>query len=819
MRSSIWLSIAVFIVTIYSPQLLNYRGVVICLLMVVLLMCSHRWRYLSILPLTALYFSLFTYVILFGGNSDLIINDHITQNKSTSNQTNTFPENLISPILNAHDNTITVRVKSLINTKNSGYFIANIVSINNLPCILCPKVEMRWYRPSFAVQAGQRHTFKVKLKALQGKGNPNSFDRQKWRYSQHIAYIASIKEHISVVDERISFRAKLYLKMLELTEGMSQQGAILALAFADKSLLSTEDKEVIKALGIAHLFAISGLHIGLLFVFTFVIVQFLIKKCLPTHWLGWTSWRLAHLLSFSVCLGYAYISGFSLPTQRALLMLIFGVLMLASKRKISVFDLLVFSLWVILLIDPLAILSSSLWLSFTAMSAILLFIWAVQRRQERLNHQALWKNYLIKFYRFVKGLVLLQLLLTLFMLPIQFLNFSAISVFSLAVNLIAIPLFSWVIIPVTLLSTMLAMVSDQLALYLLMISNETLSVFMHYASAFSVGYILLSEETIRLLLTLLIFILLLLFSVYLYRCHRFDKKWVSILLSLFLAFVVIRIFEIKWQAKHSWQVDIFDVGQGLSILVSSQDQHLLYDAGPSYPGGYSVAEYTVLPYLYAKGINEIDYFFVSHSDNDHAGGRYVVDQHIKLKQAYSGEARVLNQTQQLNSGQAYQQCLTGQTFNLGALTLQVLSPEKPSSNNNDNSCVVKVSDGVNSILLTGDISRTMERKLVLENQSSKYQTSLNADILIAPHHGSKTSSSIEFIEEVDPEWVVFTAGYKNRWNFPIYDVVKRYKTRGIKDLTTGHSGFIRFNVENQHIQVKTYREDLAAYWYHLQIAF
>ena len=155
---------------------------------------------------------------------------------------------------------------------------------------------------------------------------------------------------------------------------------------------------------------------------------------------------------------------------------------------------------------------------------------------------------------------------------------------------------------------------------------------------------------------------------------------------------------------------------------------------------------------------------------------------------------------------------------MGKLTLKVLSPSKVGKNNNDNSCVIKVSDGHNSVLLTGDISKAVEQKLVSENATGK-EVDLNADILIAPHHGSKTSSSLAFIKQVKPDWVVFSAGYKNRWRFPILSVVERYQLLNVEHLTTANTGFIRFNVENQHIDVKTYREDLASYWYHRHLAF
>ena len=864
MRITIWLSIAVFVTTLYWPQLVNYSGIFSCALCIFVFLCWPKWRYLAILPFTALYFSLFSYVSLFGGSFEsinykpLLANDllatplvamDLARLQSTSHASISNPEpgkhklvNHISNIkehkqqvsqtsstLSRQDNTIIVRVRSLINTKNTGYFVASIVSVNEQHCDFCPLVEMRWYKPSVQVQAGQMHQFKVRLKALQGKANPNGFDRQKWRYSQHIAYIANIKEHMQVIDERISIRASLYQKVMKATSDLSQQGSLLALIFADKSLLNEHDKSLIKHLGIAHLFAISGLHIGLLFIFSTVILNAIVKQLLPVRYLGWFCWRLVNTFGLLVCLSYGYISGFSLPTERALLMLLISVLVLSSKLKISLLDLLLLCLWIILLLDPLSILSSSLWLSFMAMSTILVFIWLLQRPQQTAEQNKSW--YKLKLQRLLlvfKGLLLLQLVLTLFMLPIQLINFSAISLYALPINLIAIPLFSWFIIPLTLLGVVLLLFIEPFGVALFTISDQLLSHFLHYFSTLSAGYLMLSQLHIVLILTFFLFISIFLLLNLIHRFFNISKTKIWLLPSILLLFVGIRVVEQRWQNEQQWQLEVFDVGQGLAILIYSDGHTLLYDTGPSYGGSFAVAESTVLPYLQARGIEQLDYFFISHSDNDHAGGKEVIQNHLLIKQAYAGEADLMNQTysfqtnnNQLNRHTEYQQCISGQVHQLGKLTLTTLSPLSVGNNNNNNSCVLQVSDGVNRVLLTGDISKAVEQKLIVENRQSmieKNVDNLHADILIAPHHGSNTSSSLAFIKQVNPQWVVFSAGYKNRWRFPVEQVVQRYQQLGIKHLTTANTGFIRFNVQNHHIEVKTYREDLAAYWYHRHLA-
>jgi competence protein ComEC len=823
MRITIWLSIATFVTTLYWPHLLNGAGLLGCVLVCFVFLCWPKWRYLAIIPFTAVYFTIYIYITLLGGIGALI---NIEPTHSPSPILNGQQQPLlgfISKALNDQDNSITVRIKSLTNTKNTGYFIATLTSINEQTCYICPLIEVRWFKPTLQVQIGQEHTFKARIKPLQGKANPDGFDRQKWRYSQHIGFVANIKQHLAITDPSISFRGVVYQKAVAITDGMSQQGSLIALIFADKSLMSHEVKNTIKQLGIAHLFAISGLHIGLLYIFSLFIFKSLMNTVLPNQWLGWCSWRLINTLSFTVCLGYGYISGFSLPTQRALFMLFMAVLMLSSRRKVSVFDLLMMCLWLMLMLDPMAILSSSLWLSFTAMTAILLFIWMVQRQENtNLDNLSLWRQKVKKGLTFIKWLVILQLVLTLFMLPIQLLNFSAISVYSLAINLFAIPIFSWFIIPFTLLGSISLMLFEPIGLLMLTTSNYLLDTFLNYTQGLSSGYILLANQYITYILssvTVLLFCLCLVLFNRFFVVNQFTNV---VMITLLASFTLIRTFELSYQQRNSWQVEIFDVGQGLAVLIKNAGHALLYDTGASYGQHYAVAESTILPYLHANGIDELDYLIISHSDNDHAGGRFVISRHLRVNHAYSGEARLLNND---NSKLKYLPCVADQSFKLGKLIVSILAPLRPSSNNNDSSCVVKISDGKHSVLLTGDISQSVEQQLVKKFGQSNGENAfhstntLYANILIAPHHGSKTSSSMAFIKAVNPDWVVFSAGYKNRWRFPIASVVARYELLGIKQLTTANSGFIRFNMENQHIEVKTFREDLAAYWYHRHIAF
>ncbi|MCP5079134.1 MAG: DNA internalization-related competence protein ComEC/Rec2, partial [Psychromonas sp.] len=189
------------------------------------------------------------------------------------------------------------------------------------------------------------------------------------------------------------------------------------------------------------------------------------------------------------------------------------------------------------------------------------------------------------------------------------------------------------------------------------------------------------------------------------------------------------------------------------------------------------------------------------SDNDHAGGADNIAKQLPISARWAGEP--------LNSAYQYKQCQAGDFWQFGELNVAVLSPKEVGKNNNNNSCVLHISAGDVSLLLTGDIEKKQEIKLI-----NLYGDKLNSTILIAPHHGSRFSSSEGFIKIVDPKWVVFSAGFMNHWKFPAQEVVERYEKKGIITVNSGLSGFIRFQISAQAINMKTFREDLAPYWYH-----
>lgn len=785
MRIVLWLTITVFVSSLLWPQLLNDKGTVYCLVIFAVLLTLPSLRILAVIPLAAIYFTFYANLTLTGKVSIPLLNIALPFSNAHS----------LQAASDGQDHSIIVQITSLISVKNRGYFTAKLIELDGNQLNYSPKLEMRWYKPTFNVQAGELHAFNVRFKPVYGRANPDAFDRQKWRFSDHVAYQVTIKTHLSQLSDKRSFRARFYQKVTRLSAPLNNQGIILALSFADKTLINIDKKEQIKNLAIAHLFAISGLHIGLLFSFIYLLLHLLVSHFFTQRYLGWGAWRFVNFSALAGALFYAYLAGFSLPTQRAFLMLLLAVVVLSMKRKCALLDLLSLALVVILLWDPLAVLSLSLWLSFSAVSIILIILWRFPRLTRAQNHKGTKR--FAPFKRYLQFLFFIQLSLTLLMLPVQLLSFSGFSGLSPFINFIAVPLFSLLIIPLILLGCLFTLFAEPLALMLLFSADYLITLFFTLVDGAQAAYQIYSAEQSGLI------ILLITLAIVLFIIHSqviSNRKISTVFSAVLLSVIALSLWVSADHDEERWFVEVLDVGQGLAVLVRSQGQTLLYDTGPSYPSGFSTAASDIVPYLNSLAIKRLDYLVVSHSDSDHAGGVALITKEFSPKQIIVGEP--INSLTTLL-------CRAGDRWILGQLSVTVLSPFSLTKNNNNNSCVIHISDGAHSLLLTGDIDKKQE-SLLLEKSSLLLQS----DLLLAPHHGSKHSSSDAFINAVSPQWVIFTAGFMNHWGFPAPEVQSRYTMRGVKMVNSGLQGFTRFDINKEQIKMQTYREDLASYWYH-----
>ena len=258
-------------------------------------------------------------------------------------------------------------------------------------------------------------------------------------------------------------------------------------------------------------------------------------------------------------------------------------------------------------------------------------------------------------------------------------------------------------------------------------------------------------------------------------------------------------------AIGAYELNVLDVGQGLAVVVMTHAHTLVYDTGARFSDRLDSGEAVLLPFLRHRGVETIDLLIISHGDGDHIGGA------VSLLEAFP-ETPVLGRGIDRLGAESRAACEAGQRWEWDETVFSVLHPDDaPYKTTNNQSCVLKIEGRGGSVLIAGDIEKEIENKLLAKNREE-----LAADILIAPHHGSKTSSTPDFIEAVSPRSVIFAAGYRNRYQFPAAAVVRRYQAHGARMHISGHGGAIRVLVDPHSgiSAAERYRENHGKYWHH-----
>jgi competence protein ComEC len=248
-------------------------------------------------------------------------------------------------------------------------------------------------------------------------------------------------------------------------------------------------------------------------------------------------------------------------------------------------------------------------------------------------------------------------------------------------------------------------------------------------------------------------------------------------------------------------VTMLDVGQGLAVVVRTSEHVIAYDAGPAFRSGRDTGELVVLPYLRGLGIRHLDLFIASHGDQDHVGGART------LLKGISTDAALLGPSVHGLPARSTE-CWAGQKWKWDDVDFETLAPLPAlADRDNDSSCVVRITGVGGSALLTGDIEKTAEAALIANS------VSLVADVVTMPHHGSKTSSTSEFVQAVNARYVLAGVGYRNRWGFPKREVVERWQSAGAITLATSMSGALQVDVLSDGVhKPHEYRQEHRRYW-------
>jgi len=646
-------------------------------------------------------------------------------------------------------------------------------------------IKLSCYRCDLAFLPDQRWNLTVRLKRPHGYASWGAFDYEKYLFRHEFIAKGYVRkkginlqldsEVISVDQLRLKITQKLKTQSSLSNIGLSM---MLALGVGDKSMLNSVQSRVFQEAGVSHIMAISGLHIGLVFIAISWLAKWLcypIARCfviLPRQYLV----LIPALASATL---YAALAGFAVSTMRALVMLVVFVICRLSTRQVSLRKVLLVAVCVIVLFDPFSILDIGFWLSCGAVFIIAL----VSEGSKKIS------------------LVRLQPLLWLGMLPLSALFFGQVSLVSPLVNLVAVPVFCFLLIPLTLFSLCLLMLGMTGLSELLFTFLDAAFVFifdyLQWLTTFSYTQIYTAPWS-----SWHASLILLLVVAYRLECIRWALGVGCILVLSLLVHTESLFFNRDEQLK----VTLLDVGQGLSIVVqvNSQTNHtLVYDTGPSYPSGFSAANAVLLPFLRHEGINKIDKLVISHADNDHIGGYTDVVKNIEVAEVITSRVDVLSEATL---------CHKGQSWVFAGVHFDMISPDvnTPIGSNNL-SCVLKIEfEGV-SFLIAGDIEVPVERHL-LNNESALKD--LKSDVLVVPHHGSQTSSSAAFLDAVNPKTALVSAGYLNRYRHPHKTVIDRYVERDIDFLSTVDNGSVIIHVNKFGWSKLSYREKKKAFWHY-----
>ncbi|MGH8548533.1 MAG: DNA internalization-related competence protein ComEC/Rec2 [Methylococcales bacterium] len=646
------------------------------------------------------------------------------------------------------------------------------------------KVRLSWYSHGLKLRAGDRWRIRVRLKQPHGNLNPGGFDYEQWLYLQGYGatgYVRQSSETRRLPDSAANLSVdrsrQSVAERLSIVFKASQAGGIIqALVIGEQGGITEQQWEVFRKTGTAHLVAISGLHIALVAGLALVVAKWLWIRTgglrVPAPSVGAGSAILS-------AAGYSALAGFSLPTQRSLIMisLVMGGILL--RRNIAPGHTLAIALLLIVLVDPLAVLSASLWLSFSAVW-IITYILA-----GRIGKTGRWATVRSVHIATAAGLA-----------PLLLIYFQQVSLIAPLANLVAVPVVSLLVVPCCLLGTILMLIVPKAGIALLAASGFVLDLLWPYLEWLSELPFAQWPGQAPSFLTMVLAItgLLLLFAP-----RGVPARWLGapMLLPMFFA-------PVNSPDPGEFRFTLLDVGQGLAAVVETANHTLVFDTGARFSDRLDMGSAVVAPFLRSRDIDSIDRLVISHGDNDHLGGALSLNKLIDIEKIYSSPGNSIDWKPVI-------ECQAGQNWVWDGIEFRMLAPLAGHfEQENDNSCVLKVTSRSNSILLTGDIEKQAERALV-----ERYGTLLASDYLVVPHHGSNTSSTFDFLRAVHPRYALVPAGYRNRYGFPRPQAVERLERAGAEIYNTADSGAILFSsgTPNTPAVPLSYRTESAKYYH------
>lgn len=708
------------------------------------------------------------------------------------------------------DITIIGEVRSLIN-HNIPNTLFEIVTIDDssaggsLPAGL--RLHLRWGSGTFAgdtqlpmpdIKLGEHWQFTLRLKPPYGRVNSAGYDRERDAVGKGIHGIGVILDAVRL-DTPIGWhdhlRQTMYQHAIAMTRDLPFGAYLLALGFGERTALTDQDWQLLRDSGLAHLMAISGLHIGLAVVIGWRLGGMLRGGAINLYYLTWLPLWCGLLLGG----GYAWLAGFTVPTIRALLMSVVILLLMRLRIGWPRWQVLLVAFAACLMINPLASYTAGFWLSFTAVAIIMFAGVGGVGRQEQpsaVNHG--WQSLLFSIWGAVRQLFVMQLALLLLMLPVQWLWFGGFAWLAPLVNLLAVPWVSLLTVPMVLLAVGLSWWPALSGLGW-WAADLSLKPVMWLAGLAQGAWLPLTGDMAGGLLGLAVLACL----IWLLPVRRYAALLVS------GGLIVLALMPFDGPTSGSGEreveegparvfIDMLDVGHGLAVLISTSQGAVLYDTGNAWPGG-SIASAVIEPVLRQRGHERLDGLILSHGDSDHAGGAEYLVRHFSPSWMRSSDYR-----------DGFSSCVRGETWLWQGLEFRALWPPKRVRRAaNPHSCVIALgyANAPPFMLLTGDIDAISELLL------ARLEPDLTPEILTVPHHGSLTSSSLTWLTAMRPEVALVSAARFNPWRLPNPEVRRRYVAMGSQWLSTADHGQISITRVGNEMEIVRYRQDIRPGWF------
>ncbi len=614
-----------------------------------------------------------------------------------------------------------------------------------------PEILVNCYQHCADVQINAYVKAKIKLRKPRNYLNPGGFDYVGFLQARHISWLGScntvtiLNRHVSAKSFVSFIRNKLKVHLESVNINSQTLAIIQALTIGITNNLTESDWKLFRRTGTIHLLVISGAHIGFVAGFVFFLANYLWSR-VPRLCLALPSVNFASICAILAAFSYSLLAGFSVSVQRAFI----GCLLVFAKNflqmKFTSWQIWRFALLACVIYEPHYVLFPGFFLSFIAVA--ILFI-------------------VSRYYKGNKFLttIVLQLACLIGLLPFTLYWFSYASINGFFANLIAIPLVGFVIVPLALLFLICSLWLNSLWFNNLL--TYLIDFLYWYLNYLDKNFNFNVESYLAIYTALSLILMFLLGFLYPIKSLRLS------FFSLLCIFILPKANKLQ---VNEARVDVLDVGQGLAVLIRTANHTLLYDTGGQFYRGKDLGELVISPYLKTLNIKSLDMLVISHPDLDHRGGLPTVEKDFSVKKL------VVNSPKYYKRGA---NCHTFSKWNWDGVTFKFLYITQKFRKKNNDSCVLFLQSKNAKILLTGDIERDAEQYLVM-----KYSKYLTADYLVVPHHGSKTSSSYEFLQAVKPKYAIFSYGYNNKYHFPDAEVVARYNNLEIKIFNTALQGMI-----------------------------